>query len=182
MRKLVVSEFITLDGVIESPQDWSFPYWNDEIASFKLDEIRACGGLVLGRVTYEGFAQAWPGRTDEQGYADRINSLPKYVVSSTLPAAEWQNSTLIRGGLAAEIARLKQQPGGDLVLFGSGMLARGLAGLNLVDEYHLLVYPVAPGKGRRLFEGSARASLALLDVKRYSSGVVLLKYQVIHPS
>ena len=104
MRKIVVAEFVTLDGVLEDPQNWSFPYWNDEIGKFKHDELFASDAQLLGRVTYEGFAAAWPSRTDEEGYADRLNSLPKYVVSTTLETAEWNNSHLVKENVAEEIS------------------------------------------------------------------------------
>jgi dihydrofolate reductase len=179
MSKIVVSEFITLDGVIHAPNEWSFPYWNDEIASFKSGEMAAAGALLLGRVTYDGFAAAWPGRTDEQGYAFKINSMPKYVVSNTLRNGSWDPTTVIPGSrMAEEITRLKQQPGEDLLVFGSGQLSQSLMRHGLVDQYNLLVYPIVLGKGRRLFVEGAHAKLRLNESRSYSSGVVLQVYQV----
>src|SRR5437867_7255580 len=122
MRKLIVTEFITLDGVIEAPHQWSFPYWNDEIAKFKHDELFAVDALLLGRVTYEGFAAAWPSRTDEEGYADRINGMPKFVVSTTLDNLAWQNSQMISNEVAERVRDLKRQAGQDVLVFGSGAL------------------------------------------------------------
>jgi dihydrofolate reductase len=177
MRKVIVSEFVTLDGVIQDPQNWSFPYWNDEIGQFKFDELFAIDALLLGRVTYQGFAAAWPGRTDEQGYADRMNSLPKFVATTTVDKAEWNNSHLIKENVAEEVAKLKQQPGQDILIFGSGNLVEMLIQHNLIDQYHLLIYPVVLGSGQRLFEDETRAKLKLIDSHTYSSGVVGLIYQ-----
>src|SRR3954470_12104001 len=114
--KIVVTEFLTLDGVMEAPNEWSFPYWNDDIGKLKLDELLAADAHLLGRVTYEGFAAAWPSRTDEAGFADRMNNLPKYVVSTTLNKAEWNNSHIIRENIKEEISKLKQQPGGNILV------------------------------------------------------------------
>lgn len=174
MRKIVVSEFVSLDGVMEDPR-WTFPYWNDEIAKFKHDELCGSDALLLGRVTYEGFAAAWPGRTDEGDYGDRINSMPKHVASTTLKAAEW-NATVIEGDVAEAVSELKQQPGQDLLVFGSGTLVQALLREGLVDELRLLVYPVVLGKGKRLFGDGTDAKLALKETQPFSSGVVDLTY------
>lgn len=175
--KIVVTQFMTLDGVVESPQDWSFPYWSDETAKFKWDELLATDAHLLGRVTYEGFAAAWPERTDEQGFADRMNSLPKYVASTTLKKAEWNNSTIIKTNVADEIAKLKKQSGGDILVAGSMTLIRMLMEHDLVDEYRLLTYPIVLGKGKRLFADGMAASLKLTESKPMGSGVVLLRYE-----
>jgi len=132
MRRVVVSEFVSLDGVMEDPGGsegfehggWTFPYWSDEIAKVKLDEILEADALLLGRVTYEGFAEAWPSRTDEQGFADRMNSLPKFVASTTLKDPGWQNSTVLEGDVAQAVATLKEQPGQDVLVAGSRQLVR----------------------------------------------------------
>src|SRR4030095_10600309 len=145
--RVAVTQFMSLDGVIESPQEWSFPYWTDETAKFKLDELLATDAHLLGRVTYEGFAAAWPDRTDEAGFADRMNSLPKYVVSTTLKKAAWNNSHIIKSNVAEEIKKLKQQPGGDLLVAGSATLVHFLMEHDLVDEYRLLTYPLVLGTG-----------------------------------
>jgi len=177
MRKLVVSEFISLDGVVEEPS-WTLPYWNDEIAQFKYDELFSSDALLVGRVTYQGFAAAWPSRTDEQGYADRMNTLPKHVVTTTLQEASWNNSTLVKQNIFDKISRLKEQPGQNILVFGSGTLANSLIQKNLVDEYNLLVYPVLVGNGKRLFNNGSQAALKLFQSKNFSSGVVLLRYQL----
>lgn len=177
MRKVVLSEFLTLDGVMESPDKWSFPFWTDEAGQFKFDELFASDALLLGRVTYQGFAAAWPSVTDEQGFADRMNSLPKYVASTTLEEATW-NATVIKGDVAEAVAKLKQQPGQDILIYGSGDLVHTLMHHDLIDEYRLMVYPVVVGSGKRLFrEGSAAPNLRLVETKTFSSGVVILTYQ-----
>jgi dihydrofolate reductase len=176
MRKIVVSEFLTLDGVMEDP-GWTFPYWNDKIATFKLDELFASDALLLGRLTYQGFAGAWPSRTDEEGYADRMNNLPKYVVSTTLEMAEWNNSTLIKENVVAQISELKQQPGQSILVFGSGTLVQTLVQHDLVDDFVLLLYPLVLGKGKRLFREGSNVMLRLVESQVFSSGVVALSYQ-----
>ena len=176
MRKLVVSQFVSLDGVIENPM-WTFPYWNDEIAEFKRGELFGSDSLLLGRVTYQGFAEAWPSRTDEQGYADRMNGMPKAVVTTTLDNLAWSNSAPLRGDITAEVNKIKQQPGQDILLFGSGKLVQTLMDLDLVDQYNLLLYPVVLGKGQRLFEDGRDAKLKLVESTPYSTGVVGLIYQ-----
>jgi len=175
--KIAVTEFITLDGVMEAPNEWSFPYWNDEIAKFKLDELFAADAHLLGRITYEGFASAWPERTDEAGFAERMNSLPKYVVSSSLKKAEWNNSHIIHSNVAQEITKLKKQPGGDILVAGSATLIRYLMAHDLVDEYRLLTYPIVVGKGKRLFTDGTSVPLKLTESKSFSSGVTLLRYE-----
>jgi dihydrofolate reductase len=169
---------VSLDGVIENPA-WSAPYWNDQIAQFKADEMLASDALLLGRVTYEGFAVAWPGRTDDG--AEEMNSRPKYVVSTTLDKLEWNNSRLIKGDIVQEITNLKQQEGQDLLVYGSATLVQTLMQHNLVDRYRLLVYPVVVGQGKRLFKGDAATTLKLLEAQSLSSGVVALVYQPAQP-
>ena len=166
-----------MDGVMEDPA-WTTPYWNAEIARFKFDELFTSGVLLLGRVTYQGFAAAWPGQTDEQGFADRMNNMPKVVVSTTLQTLDWNNSSLIQGNVAGEVSKLKQQPGQDILIYGSGALANSLMRHGLIDEYRLLVYPLILGKGKRLFQDGVKATLNLTDVKSFPSGVVALIY---HP-
>jgi dihydrofolate reductase len=175
MRKVVVTMFLSLDGVMEDPQNWSFPYWTDEIGKFKSDELFASDAQLLGRVTYQGFAAAWPSRSDD--YADRLNSLPKYVVSTTLERAEWYNSHLIRANVAEEVSRLRQQPGQDILVHGSPTLVQTLMQDDLVDEYRLLVFPVVLGSGKQLFKDGSKTSLNLIESRAFSSGVVLLRYQ-----
>jgi len=176
-RTLAATLFMTLDGVVEAPDKWSFPFWSDETGKFKLDELRATDALLLGRVTYEGFAAAWPGRKDEEGFADRFNSMPKYVASKTLKKPEWNNSHLIKGDLAAEVSKLKQQPGHDIVIHGSPTLIRSLLPHDLIDEYRLLVYPIVLGRGKRLFDEASQAKLKLVESETFSKGVVKLVYR-----
>ena len=176
-RTLAATLFMTLDGVVEAPDKWSFPFWSDETGKFKSDELRATDALLLGRVTYEGFAAAWPGRKDEEGFADRFNSIPKYVASKTLKKLEWNNSHLIKGDLAAEVSKLKQQPGRDVVIHGSPTLIRSLLPHDLIDEYRLLVYPIVLGRGKRLFDEASQAKLKLAESETFSKGVVKLVYR-----
>jgi dihydrofolate reductase len=179
MSRLVATEYVTLDGVMEEPGKWSFPFWNDEAAKFKFDELFASDSLVLGRVTYEGFAAAWPTYSDVAGFADRMNNLPKYVVSSTLQGPAWNNSHVITGNVTEEIAKLKRQPAQDILLAGSAQLLHTLMEHNLVDEYRLMVYPLALGTGKRLFkDGLAKTTLRLAGSQTTSTGVVILTY---HP-
>ncbi|HYY90946.1 MAG TPA: dihydrofolate reductase family protein [Candidatus Dormibacteraeota bacterium] len=179
MSRLVATLFVSLDGVVESPEKWSFPYWNDEIGKFKFEETFASDALLLGRVTYEGFAAAWPGRKDPEGFADRFNSMPKHVASRTLEKLEWNNSHLLRGDLATEVSRLKQQPGKDIVIHGSPGLIRSLMPHNLIDEYRLLIYPIVLGRGKRLFYDTSQESLKLIESKTFDTGVVKLVYHPI---
>lgn len=175
MRRIVVTEFVSLDGVMEDPA-WTFPYWNDEIANFKGEETSASDALLLGRVTYQGFAAAWPESKDEG--ADYFNSVRKYVVSKSLEEPlEWNNSTLIKDNIVKEITKLKHQDGKDITVHGSAMLVRTLMQRALVDRYRLLVYPVVLGGGKRLFEEGIPAALKLLRSQSFSSGVVALVYE-----
>ncbi len=174
MRNIVVTEFLSLDGVMEEPA-WTAPYWNDDIAQFKAEESYASAALLLGRVTYQGFAAAWPESEDEG--ADQINNMPKYVVSTTLTTAEWNNSTLIKDQIVEEITRLKQQDGKDILVYGSGALVQTLTQNDLVDRYRLLIYPVVIGKGKRLFQEGTATTLKLLEVRSLSSGVAALVYE-----
>ena len=177
MRSVVLSEFISLDGVIQEPA-WTVPYWNAEIAGFKFDELFASDALLLGRVTYQGFAAAWPTQTDEQGYADRMNGLPKFVASQTLEVLEWNNSHLIQGDLAEEIAKLKQQAGKNILIFGSATAVQSLLRDNLIDRFWLFVNPVSLGKGLSFFNGIKKILyLKLISSKAFASGVVCLHYE-----
>ena len=176
MRKLVVSEFVTLDGVFEDPS-WTRQFRSQEGEAFKFAELKAADALLLGRVTYEGFAAAWPGMAEQTGeYGAMMNGYPKYVASSTLEKAEW-NASLLRGDLAEEITKLKAQPGRDILVFGSGRLVETLLRHELVDEYRLLVFPVVLGRGRRLFPEGLAITLGLVEAKPFSSGVVSLTYR-----
>src|SRR5207244_4701344 len=177
MSRLAATLFMSLDGVVESPEKWSFPYWNDEIGKFKHEETFSSDALRLGRVTYEGFAAAWPGRKDPEGFADRFNSMPKHVASKTLKKLDWNNSHLLKGDLAAEVSKLKQQSGQDIVIHGSPSLIRSLMPSGLIDEFRLLVYPLVLGQGKRLFDEGSQASLKLVESTTFSKGVVKLVYR-----
>jgi dihydrofolate reductase len=178
MSKIVMTEYLTLDGVFEEPGNWSLPYFNDEAATFKFDEIFASDALLLGRRTYEGFAAAWPAMEDEQGFADRMNTIPKYVVSTTMEEAGWNNSIVISENVIEEVARLKQQAGKDILLSGSAELVNSLMPSGLIDEYRLMVHPIVLGTGKRLFkDGIDTANLKLVDTKSTCTGVVILTYQ-----
>jgi dihydrofolate reductase len=178
MRKVVVSEFVSLDGVIEKP-GWSLQLTGEEQQKYKLDELSASDALLLGRATYEELAAQWPHLSEQYGgYTDMMNSYPKYVVSTTLQEPlEW-NASLIKGDVAEEVLRLKQQPGKDILVYGSGDLVNTLMKHNLVDEYRLMVFPIVVGSGKRLFEGEIdKTVLELVDTQTFSSGVVVLTYQ-----
>ena len=174
MRQLIVTEFVSLDGVMEEPA-WTFPYWNDEIAAFKGEESAASDALLLGRVTYEGFAAAWPQSKDEG--AAYFNGVRKYVVSTTLDKAEWNNSVLIKDNIVEEIRKLKQGEGQDIIVHGSGALVQTLIQHDLVDRCRLLVYPLVLGKGKRLFKEGTAATLRLVESRSFSSGVVAMIYE-----
>jgi dihydrofolate reductase len=181
MRKVIVSEFVTLDGVIENPV-WTVPFHSPEQDAFKFAELKEADSLLLGRVTYEGFAAAWPGMAEQTGeYGEWMNGYPKYVASNTLETTEW-NASLIKGDIAEEINKLKQQPGKDILVFGSGRFTETLQHLNLIDEYRLLVFPVIVGEGQRLFKEGLAATLQLVEAKTFSSGVVALTYVSTQPA
>jgi len=184
MGRIVVTEFISLDGVVEDPggsEDFKYGGWSfefsrgDEGDQFKLDETRASDALLLGRVTYEGFAEAWPSREGE--FADLFNNMPKHVVSSTLENPEWSNTTVISGDLAEEVAKLKDRYDGDIVVHGSASLVRALIDKDLVDELRLMVFPVVLGSGKALFgETGDKKKLGLTDSKIVGDGVAILVY------
>ena len=190
MGKIVVTEFMSLDGVIEAPGGgeeyehggWSFKFDRGEDGDkFKLDELMAADVQLLGRVTYQGFAKAWPSMGDMNGFGKKMNEMPKYVVSRTLSAADadWQNSTVIAGeDLAREIGQLKEQVAGDILIAGSATLVRSLAEHDLVDEYRLMVFPIVLGSGKRLFDGATRTVLRLRDCTPIGpEGIQLLTYE-----
>jgi dihydrofolate reductase len=185
MGKIVVTEFVSLDGVMEDPggsENFKYGGWSFEIErgpegnQFKLDETMSSDALLLGRVTYEGFADAWPTREGE--FADKFNTMPKYVVSSTLENPQWTNSTVLKGDLAEEIAKLQERHDGDVVVHGSAQLVQGLLERNLVDELRLMVYPVVLGSGKRVFgETSEQKRFRLADSKVVGDGVAILVYE-----
>jgi len=184
MGRIVVTEFVSLDGVIEDPggaEDFKYGGWSfeidrgDEGNQFKVDETMSSEALLLGRVTYEGFADAWPSR--EGDFADKFNTMPKYVVSSTLQNPEWTNSTVLKGDVADEVTKLKQELDGDIVVHGSATLVQALLDRDLVDELRLMVYPVVLGTGKRLFgDTSDKKPLQLVDSKVVGDGVAILVY------
>jgi dihydrofolate reductase len=176
MREIIVSEFMTLDGVFETPEEWSLEYFADDISRFKHDELFESDALLLGRVTFEVFAGSWPERTDDTGFADRINSMPKHVVSTTLDDPGW-NASVIRGGLPDSVRQLKDEGDGILLVNGSGQLVGSLAQYDLVDEYRLITYPVVLGEGRGLFQKGATAKLQFVEAKPFETGPVLLRYR-----
>jgi dihydrofolate reductase len=181
VRKVIVSEFVTLDGIMEAPEKWQSPYLSDDVVETIQAQILAYGAMLLGRVTYEEFAAYWPSQTkNEFGIADKLNSMPKFVVSSTLQKVDWNNSRLIKENVVEEISKLKQQSGGNIQMTGSATLVQALMQTDLIDEYQLMVHPVVLGSGKRLFRnGSEKKILRLVETKSFSSGVVVLTYQPI---
>jgi dihydrofolate reductase len=185
MRKLIVTEFVSLDGVMEAPggepgyqhAGWVMPHQAEEQMKYKLDEVMEAGALLIGRVTYESFAGAWPER--DGPFADKMNGMPKYVVSSTLKDPEWNNTTVLEGDLADEVTKLKDSDDGPILVAGSRTLVHALYDQGLVDEYRLMVFPVVLGSGRRLFPDDAadKTLLELTDTQSFSSGVTAQTYQ-----
>jgi dihydrofolate reductase len=188
MGRIVVTEFVSVDGVMEAPgpdgsgfkhEGWTFNISSGEEGNkFKLDETMASEAQLLGRVTYQAFASAWPSVKDEFG--DKFNSMPKYVVSSTLEKADWNNSTVLRGDVLKEVSKLKQRLDGDIVVHGSAQLVQTLLANDLVDELRLMVYPVVLGSGKRLFgDSSDMKRLRLKDSRTIGDGVVIVTYQLV---
>ena len=184
MARIVVTEFVSLDGVMEAPggEEFRHPGWSfefdrgDEGNQFKLDETMGSEALLLGRVTYEGFARAWPTREGE--FADKFNSMPKYVVSSTLTDPDWTNTTVLDGDVVEEVKKLKDELDGDVVVHGSAQLAQTLLEHDLVDELRLMVFPVVLGTGKRLFgETTDKKPVRLVDSKVVGDGVMILTYE-----
>ena len=187
MKKLIVSEFVSLDGVIEAPggepgfkhTGWVFSFHGPAQEKYKLDETMEAESLLLGRVTYEGFAEAWPPRGGP--FAEKMNEMPKYVVSSTIDSPQWNNTTVVRGDVAEEVAKLKEGEGGPILIAGSRTLAQSLMPDGLIDEYRLMIFPVVLGSGKRLFPDAAedKLDLKLADTEVFESGVAVLTY---HPA
>jgi dihydrofolate reductase len=185
MARIVVTEFVSLDGVMEDPggaEDFRYGGWSfefnrgEEGDKFKVDETMQSDALLLGRVTYEGFADAWPEREGE--FADKFNSMPKYVVSSTLTDPEWTNTTVLDGDLADEVGKLREGPGGDIVVHGSARLVQALLDADLVDELRLMVFPVVLGAGKRVFgETRDKKPLRLKESRAVGDGVAILVYE-----
>jgi dihydrofolate reductase len=191
MRKITVSEFVSLDGVMQAPggaeEDtdggfahggWTGPYWHDDIGANLLQELNQSDTLLLGRKTWQGHAEAFEPAPADDPFAGLLNSMQKYVVSTTLKsAAAWRNSTIISQNVVDEVHKLKEQPGKDIYVDGSSVLVHALAQADLVDEYHLLVFPIVLGSGKRVFPDGFYTGLKLVETKSFPSGVVLLRYQ-----
>ena len=175
--RLVATEYLSLDGVFEEPGKWSFPFFDEEAGQFKWNELQASDALLLGRNTYEGFAAAWPTMPGTGEFGEKMNSMPKYVVSSTLDKVEWAGSKLITGNVFDEVRKLKKAPGQDLLLSGSAQLFNALAQENLIDLYRFMLHPIILGKGKRLFaDGVDRRALTLTESKAFAAGIVILEY------
>ncbi len=176
MRKLKLAMYVSLDGVVAEPA-WTGPYWNDQLSDLQAEYLYSSDALVLGRVTYEGFAAAWPGMEESTGdFGKKMNSMPKHVASRTLEQGEW-NATVLKGELAEEVAKLKAEDGGDLLIYGSGDLVDELTRHGLIDEYRLMVHPVVVGSGKKLFEGlTSTIGLKLTDTVTTDTGVAVLTY------
>ncbi|MCU1527141.1 MAG: Pyrimidine Reductase [Frondihabitans sp.] len=180
MRKVIVSTYVTLDGRVDDIRGWAVPYDDDRAAKYHTDLLMNSDGLLLGRKTYEIFAAIWPSLAGEFPYVDKLNSMAKYVASTTLKDLEWENSHLIEGDVAEGVAKLKQQPGQDLVMYGCHDLMHSLLEHDLIDEYRLLVHPVVLGKGRTFFKGGAeRVNLDLVDTTVIPPGVAILTCQPV---
>jgi dihydrofolate reductase len=171
--KISVSIYLTLDGVMEEPA-WTVPYWNDELSDFQGELLNASDALLLGRVTYEGMAAAWPKMKEED--AGQMNSIPKFVPTTTLGEPQW-NASFIKKNIIEEVTRLKRETDQHYLIYGSGHLIRSLMDHNLIDEYHFIVCPVVLGKGKRLFTEQNQRSLKLVGVKTTTTGVAILSYQ-----
>ena len=178
MRRVIVSTYVTLDGRVDGLQDWVVPYDDDGVAKYHTDLLMHSDGLLLGRKTYEDFATIWPSRSGELPYIDKLNSMAKHVASTTLSDLAWENSHLIDGDVSEGVAKLKQQPGQDLVMYGCHDLMHNLLEDDLIDEYRILVHPVLLGKGRSfLKDGAERVNLDLVDTTVIPPGVTILTYQ-----
>ena len=187
MGRIVVTEFISLDGVIEAPgggEDYKHAGWTfefdrgEEGDAFKLDEVLEADAQLLGRRTYEGFAAAWPNYSDEVGFASKMNSMPKYVVSKTLESADWNNSTILSGDLVDDVTKLKNEVDGVILVAGSAQLVRGLIAHDLVDELRLMVFPILLGEGKRLWgEMSEKKPFKLADTKTVGEGIAILIFR-----
>ena len=180
MRDLRVIEFLSIDGVMEAPEDWQRPYFDDVLAAETAKGMASTDAYLFGRRTYEKLAAYWPTAPEDDPYAGHLNATRKYVASTTLRELEWRNSSLIEGDVAEAVRRLKQEPGGDIAVLGSGELAQTLIRHDLVDEYFLCVFPIVLGSGKRLFrELDASRRLTLADSKATATGGVLLTYRPV---
>lgn len=175
MRRVIGSTFVTLDGVISSPEVWGPPYWDEEHQAYAAGLLDGVDALLLGRETFDGFAQAWPHMAGDP-YADTLNAMPKYVASRTRPEGElpW-NGRWLEGSVTESVAELKQQPGGTLLKFGTGGVDEELLGAGLLDELHLWVFPAVAGSGERLLDGVGTTHLELAGTSTFASGIVVLR-------
>ena len=185
MRKLIAVEYLSLDGGMEDPgptgdfeyRGWTMPYWNDELAKYQSDLLFASDALLLGRVTYEAFAAAWPSRSGDP-FTDHINRMPKFVASRTLQEPLSWNATLLKGDIVEEVRKLKQQAGKNILIYGSSELVNSLMQLRVIDAYHIMLYPLALRKGRRFIrDGGDKITLTLTSATATSTGVAILTYQ-----
>jgi dihydrofolate reductase len=174
MRKLKLAMYVAADGVVENPE-WTGPFWSDELSDLQRDYLFASDALLLGRVTYEGFAAAWPTMEGTGAFGEKMNSMPKFVASRTLEKAEW-NATIIAGELAGEVEQLKAGDGGDLLIYGSGEVVDELTRHGLIDEFRLMIHPVIVGAGKRLFNGQTLTTLRLADTVTTATGIAVLTY------
>lgn len=176
-RRIVATEYVTLDGFMDEPGEWSMPFWSEQAGEFKFQELMASDALLLGRLTYDGFSKAWPTMTELGEFADKMNGMPKYVASRTLTEPTW-NATVLPGDVVKEIAKLTEQDGGDLLLSGSGSLFNLLADHDLIDEYRLMIHPLVLGKdGKKpLFATAPKRALKLVDHLVFPTGVVVHTY------
>lgn len=181
MRKLIASTMMTLDGVLENPQNWSFDHWNDEIQDYAHTQLFTSDTLIMGHTTYVSFAEAWSARAGADEFADRMNSLPKYVASRTATSPlEWNAKLMKEDAVVPTITKLKQEDGQDILQYGMGELTYTLIEHGLVDEVRFVVFPVAVGNGERIFEGMEKLSLKLIDTKTFLTGVMILHYQPVN--
>ena len=175
MRKLKLAMYVSLDSVVENPA-WTGPFWDEQLSELQAAYLYSSDALVLGRVTYEGFAASWPSMEESTGeFGRKMNSMPKFVASLTLDRADW-NATIIPGNVGGEIESLKAQPGGDLLIYGSGTLVDELTRRGLIDEYRLMIHPVVVGAGKKLFETAPPTTLRLADKAVTDAGVAVLTY------
>ncbi|HTT14821.1 MAG TPA: dihydrofolate reductase family protein [Thermoplasmata archaeon] len=178
MRKIIVSELTTVDGVVDSPERWRFNYQDSQLLQYSVEELHAFDALLMGRVTYESFAAFWPSQKhNEFGIADKLNTAPKFVASNSLKTATWNNSRIVSGDVVDGLRKLKSQPGGDIGVTGSVGLVQSLATSGLIDEYRLVTFPIVFGGGRRLFKDGASLPLTLIEAKSFPSGAVLSRYR-----
>ena len=175
MRRIKLAMYVSIDDVFENPA-WTAPFWNDELAKMQKDWLFSSDALLLGRVTYEAFASHWPKVTDNEGFADRMNSMPKYVASRTLQTTTW-NASIVKGNVSEEVSKLTQRSGADLLIYGSGDLVAELTRQGLIDQYRLMLHPVVVGSGKRLFDGVGTTTMRLVGHQTTKTGVVVLDFE-----